>query len=125
MKESLRSTIEQSIHRIGKTGDEIIVEAAFPSSAPIFAGHFPGKPIVPAMYQIALCRKAVETYLLAQLTQVVHCRFSAECVPGVMYTAKILVEKKPDSVMAHCSIKRENVVHSKIVLLYGRQTTPG
>jgi 3-hydroxymyristoyl/3-hydroxydecanoyl-(acyl carrier protein) dehydratase len=121
----LRSTIEQSIRNIRRTANVIEAEACFPLDAPIFQGHFPGKPIVPAMYQIALCRMVAEKYYSGDFVQVTHSRFSAACVPDVLYNIKISVEENADSFVASCSLRQRNVMHSKIVLSYDTPTTRG
>lgn len=121
----MRSTIEQSLQNIRQTADAVEATARYPASAPIFAGHFPGKPIVPAVYQIALCRAVVEMYQQTPFVRVVRSRFSAECVPGVTYDVKASLEEEADGLVAQCSIKRGNVIHSKIVLFYGKAASPG
>ena len=35
----------------------------FPASDPVFAGHFPGRPILPGVFQIEMVRLAAETVL--------------------------------------------------------------
>jgi 3-hydroxymyristoyl/3-hydroxydecanoyl-(acyl carrier protein) dehydratase len=125
MNSNFRSTVEQSLQHARQTGTIIEAEALFPSSAPIFQGHFPGKPIVPAVYQIALCRLAVEKHVAGTFMQVSRSRFSAACIPDVLYKVKISIEETAESVGATCSLWQEKVIHSKIVLLYGKPTTPG
>lgn len=121
----MRSTIEQSIRKISRTANIIEAEACFSPAAPIFKGHFPGNPIVPAVYQIALCRTVIEKYYSGKCIQVVRSRFSAACVPGVLYNVKISIEESAESNVATCSIRQGNVIHSKIVLLYDTITTRG
>jgi 3-hydroxymyristoyl/3-hydroxydecanoyl-(acyl carrier protein) dehydratase len=122
----LQSTIKQALQNIRQTADGTIeATALFPLSAPIFSGHFPGRPIVPAVYQIALCRAAFETFFPSPFVQLVRSRFSLECVPDVSYAVKVSREENVESVVATCSIKQGGVMHSKIVLLYGREPAQG
>jgi 3-hydroxymyristoyl/3-hydroxydecanoyl-(acyl carrier protein) dehydratase len=121
----LRSTIEQSISKIRRTANVIEAEACFSSAAPIFQGHFPGRPIVPAVYQVAVCRMIVEKYYSGKFIQVTRSRFSAACMPGVLYNVKISTEGNAESCAASCSLKQGDVIHSKIVLLYHRPATRG
>jgi 3-hydroxymyristoyl/3-hydroxydecanoyl-(acyl carrier protein) dehydratase len=120
----LRSTIEQAIRQLRHTAGVIEAEALFPSSALIFTGHFPSRPIVPAVYQIALCRTAFETFHDARFSpQVVRSRFSAACVPDVLYNVKISTEENKGTFVANCAIHCGAVMHSKIVLLYEKRAT--
>jgi 3-hydroxymyristoyl/3-hydroxydecanoyl-(acyl carrier protein) dehydratase len=114
----LRSTIEQSIQRISRDAAVIEAEVCFSPTAPIFAGHFPGKPIVPAVYQMALCRTALKKYYEGRFLQVRRSRFLALCLPDVPYTLKIYIEDDGASFVATCTIRRGGVIHSKLVLSY-------
>jgi 3-hydroxymyristoyl/3-hydroxydecanoyl-(acyl carrier protein) dehydratase len=122
MNIQMRSTIEQSIRQVRRTEGVIEAEALFPLSAPIFAGHFPARPLVPAVYQIALCRAAFETFHEAGFSpQVLRSRFSAACVPDALYNVKISTEENAGSLVANCAIHCGAVMYSKIVLLYEKR----
>lgn len=117
----MRSTVEQSIQNVRRTANVIEAEICFASSAPIFQGHFPGKPIVPAVYLMAVCRMVAEKYRAGDCTLLARSRFSAACVPDVLYNVKISLEESAESSVATCSIRQGDVMHSKIVLSYGKQ----
>jgi 3-hydroxymyristoyl/3-hydroxydecanoyl-(acyl carrier protein) dehydratase len=121
----LRSTVEQSLQQVRKTGNVIEAEACFSSAAPIFHGHFPGRPIVPAVYQMALCRVALERYLSGRFVQVVRSRFISACAPDVLYNAKMSIDENAGSSLANCLFRRGDVICSKIVLLYGTPAIRG
>jgi 3-hydroxymyristoyl/3-hydroxydecanoyl-(acyl carrier protein) dehydratase len=129
MNSDFRSTVEQSIRKITKTAEGFEAEVIFSPAAPIFQGHFPGNPIVPAVYQLALCRLLAEKYLLGKFKQVSRSRFSAPCVPDVLYNAMVSFEETAESCCATCSLRQAGlqagVIHSKIVLLYEKQASPG
>jgi 3-hydroxymyristoyl/3-hydroxydecanoyl-(acyl carrier protein) dehydratase len=114
----LRSTVEQAIKSIHRTGNTIDAVINIPSSAPIFTGHFPGKPLVPAVYQMALCTTAVAKYYDGKFIQVRRSRFLAPCVPDVCYNVIISIEDAAASFVAGCAIRQGTVIHSKIVLSY-------
>ena len=115
---TLRSTVEQSIRKISQNANVIEALACFPSSAPIFTGHFPGRPLVPAVYQMALCIMAVAKYYDGKFVRVRRSRFLAPCVPDVCYNIKISVEDTAASFVAGCTNRQGEVIHSKIVLSY-------
>lgn len=125
----MKKTIEQSIKEIrGASASAITADICFPASAPVFKGHFPGAPIVPAVYQMALCRMIAERYYAGTFVLLSRSRFSVPCVPDVLYTMKITVEEpsaEPGRAALHCSFWRADVMHSKIVLLYERPVTRG
>jgi 3-hydroxyacyl-[acyl-carrier-protein] dehydratase len=44
-----------------------LCEFKFPAADPVFAGHFPGRPLVPGIFQIELVQLAAETILRSSL----------------------------------------------------------
>jgi 3-hydroxymyristoyl/3-hydroxydecanoyl-(acyl carrier protein) dehydratase len=114
----LHVTLKNTIKRIANCDDAIEADVEFSSALPIFAGHFPGRPIVPAVYQMALCRIAVEKYHGGCFSRVEHSRFLAPCVPDMLYTFKAAVCPKNGSLTATCTIRTHDVICSKIVLFY-------
>ena len=65
--------IRESIHaaHIAASSSEVdgvpIVEFRFPASDPIFAGHFPLRPILPGVFQLEMARMAAERVLNCSL----------------------------------------------------------
>jgi 3-hydroxymyristoyl/3-hydroxydecanoyl-(acyl carrier protein) dehydratase len=119
------SIVEQSIRHVSRSSNTIEADACFSPDAPIFQGHFPGRPIVPAVYLVALCRTLLEKYHTGECAQLTRSRFSAACVPDVLYKVKISLEESAGSSVATCSIRQGDVMHSKIVLSYDKQESRG
>ncbi len=105
---------------VSSDGRGVTAIATFPASCSIFEGHFPGMPVVPAVYQIAACRHAVEHSYPLALSGVVRCRFSRMCGPGKQYRISVSMTAAGESVEAACSLydDAENALCSKIVLLF-------
>ena len=59
--------------------------ACFVSTLPVFAGHFPGAPLVPGMHQVALvvelARRGIDGRAL-MLAAIVRCKWSLPVGPG-------------------------------------------
>jgi len=112
------STIEKSVKSIKKSDSTISAEFCFSEEDPIFAGHFPGMPVIPAVYQVGLCRRIIEQDRKLSFVGVVKSRFSKMCVPGKDYAVKILLTKKEAGLEATCSIYESDAKElcSKIVM---------
>jgi 3-hydroxymyristoyl/3-hydroxydecanoyl-(acyl carrier protein) dehydratase len=119
----MQATLTKSITSIKPSETGIVAEFRFPLDAPIFAGHFPGMPVIPAVYQVGLCRKIIERDGNYKFAGIIKSRFSKMCVPGKQYTLKISLTKKEEYTEAVCSIY-ENAgkeLCSKIVILFNNK----
>jgi 3-hydroxymyristoyl/3-hydroxydecanoyl-(acyl carrier protein) dehydratase len=116
----MQTTLTKSIKSIKPAETGIEAEFCFPHDAPIFAGHFPGKPVIPAVYQVGLCRRIIEQEKQYKFTGILKSRFSKMCVPETSYNLKIFFSKNENKIEAACSIHNpaEKALCSKIVLLF-------
>ncbi len=118
----MHTTLTRAITRVtaASPAADITAEFIFPKDAPIFAGHFPGMPVIPAVYQVGLCRMIVGRFVPSAFFGVARSRFSKMCLPGVSYEITISLSRTEHAVSAACSIHRpsEKTLHSKIVLLF-------
>jgi 3-hydroxymyristoyl/3-hydroxydecanoyl-(acyl carrier protein) dehydratase len=114
------SAIKKAIKSVAKSENVIEAEFCFSKDDPIFAGHFPGMPVIPAVYQVGLCRKIIEQEAQYKLTGILKSRFSKMCVPETPYNLKISFSKTETKIEATCSIYNpaEKTLCSKIVLLF-------
>ena len=60
--------------------------AVFPPDLPVFAGHFPGNPVVPGVHQLALIVASVQQRSGSpwSLHAIVHAKWPAVARPGEM-----------------------------------------
>jgi 3-hydroxyacyl-[acyl-carrier-protein] dehydratase len=117
----MRRTITSALFDLSVSPDRRSINAAFllPADSPIFAGHFPGMPVIPAVYQVALCAEAVRRTGSYELAGISRSRFSKMCVPSIKYDLKILLAEKGSGVEATCAIHHaeDDELCSKIVLI--------
>lgn len=65
-------------------GEQISAEGTFPVDLAVFAGHFPGHPLVPGVAVIALIQAACEQVFSAaiRIAVVERCKWKTPTVPG-------------------------------------------
>jgi len=114
----MMETISQSISEVVKTDNTIHAIMEFKATDPIFAGHFPNNAIIPAVYQIGVCRNIVERFFGGKFSCLQRSRFSAVCRPEIRYAVSVTVTAQDNKTLATCSIKLEAAMQSKIVLVY-------
>jgi 3-hydroxymyristoyl/3-hydroxydecanoyl-(acyl carrier protein) dehydratase len=117
----MRIALTKAIKSIKASENRRNIEAefSFSESDPIFAGHFPGMPVIPAVYQVGLCRKVIEQETSRLFKGISKSRFFKRCVPEMVYIVKISLTNKESAIEAVCSIHdSEKALCSKIVLLY-------
>ena len=112
--------IIKAIKSVMKSENALEAEFCFSQGDPIFAGHFPDMPVIPAVYQVGLCRKVIEQNGNYKFAGIIKSRFSKMCIPGTLYNLKITFSKNENKIEAACSIHSpaEKALCSKIVLLF-------
>lgn len=90
----------QSRPAIEKTAEGWQASATFvfPAGYPGFAGHFPGKPILPAIVQLAAVRYLAECAVGRRLTprRYVKIKFKGVIVPGEQVSVSVALAGGPD-----------------------------
>jgi len=118
----MRQALTTAFSDLVVSPDKRSIKAAFllPADSPVFAGHFPGMPVIPAVYQVALCAEAVTRTGSYTLAGISRSRFSKMCVPAIKYDLKISLAKKGAEVEATCTIHdaEDSELCSKIVLIF-------
>ncbi len=63
----------------------------FPASLPVFAGHFPGRPLVPGVYLLAAVAELAGRALGRPLTilQIERAKWSAPALPDTVLTLQV------------------------------------
>jgi|GEM_PF-5515766 3-hydroxymyristoyl/3-hydroxydecanoyl-(acyl carrier protein) dehydratase len=120
----MRSEATHALSSLTLSPDGRTVTADFmlDGTLPIFEGHFPGMPVIPAVYQIALCADAAKAAGPFVLSAVVRSRFTRMCVPDTRYALKISLAEKDGGTEASCVIynAEDNGACSKIVLRFDK-----
>ena len=76
--------MRESITAARQGGDGPVFEFCFAGSDPIFAGHFPGRAILPGIFQIEMARMAAEWSSRRRLVirEVSRAKFQRPVLPG-------------------------------------------
>jgi 3-hydroxymyristoyl/3-hydroxydecanoyl-(acyl carrier protein) dehydratase len=76
-----------------------VCELSFDTDCPVFAGHFPGRPLLPGIFQIEIARLLAERIRGTSLhiREISRSKFSRAILPGetVRVTVKISVTEPP------------------------------
>jgi 3-hydroxyacyl-[acyl-carrier-protein] dehydratase len=94
----VRNAIERS--RLGgQTRDaegRAVFEFRFAEGEPLFAGHFPGRPMLPGVFQIEMARMAAEWSAGRRLAvrEVVKTKFSRVLLPGETICLALRMEEE-------------------------------
>jgi 3-hydroxyacyl-[acyl-carrier-protein] dehydratase len=65
-----------------ETPDMPLVALHVAADHPAFAGHFPGRPLVPGVVLLALAQRAIETELAAEMHGLSSVKFLSPALPG-------------------------------------------
>ena len=90
-------------------GGDYLSYFKFPPEFTGFKGHFPSRPILPAVMQLAAVRKAVEKAVGRPLAlrTVTKARFKAVVIPGETITIRTRIEQEKGAVGAGFTIFKE------------------
>ena len=106
MELTLREQVAASLKAVEPTPQGLQGLLVFAADLPVFAGHFPGAPLVPGIFLIENMRLTVERVLGVELLLdvIVDARFTAPIGPEgrVAFDASITEEDGGWSVRAHC-----------------------
>jgi 3-hydroxymyristoyl/3-hydroxydecanoyl-(acyl carrier protein) dehydratase len=73
------------------------VDFRFPPDDPTFAGHFPGRPLLPGVYQLEMARMAAEAVLKCPLAvqEITRAKFSRPIGPTEIVRVELKFAEKP------------------------------
>jgi 3-hydroxymyristoyl/3-hydroxydecanoyl-(acyl carrier protein) dehydratase len=82
MRESIRAAMVKGPVHEPKAGTASF-EFRFAASDPVFAGHFPGQPLLPGVFQIEMTRVAAESVLgnALDIREIVRAKFLRPILP--------------------------------------------
>jgi 3-hydroxyacyl-[acyl-carrier-protein] dehydratase len=81
-------------------------EFRFPKTEPIFAGHFPGQPLVPGIFQTEMARLAAETALASplEIRQIVRAKFLRPILPEETIRLSLKFEEHGPMIQARATL---------------------
>lgn len=79
------------------------VHFRFPPQDPTFAGHFPGRPILPGMFQLEMVRAGAQWSIGRELVvaEIVKAKFLRPILPAEVIRLDLKLSDKGDSLEAH------------------------
>ena len=82
------------------------VEFCFRADEPVFAGHFPGRPMLPGIFQLEMTRVAAEVTLGCALaiSEVTRAKFISPVQPDETVRVKLKCSETPPAIRAHATL---------------------
>ena len=121
---NLRETIADA--RLGEpqsNADGITtLEFKFSANDPVFAGHFPGRPILPGVFQLEIARFATEVVLKCPLgvREIHKSKFQRPVLPGEMVRVELKLSEKDGTIQALAAFSVGGQAAGETILLLWR-----
>src|SRR5438477_7642907 len=99
-----------------------IFEFIFPADDAVFAGHFPGNPILPGVFQLELARMAAETVLKCPLAlrEISKAKFRLPISPMETIRVELKLAEKDGSIQARAAFSVGLESAGETILLLNR-----
>ncbi len=118
---NMRQSIERALVRGPDPGADgaALFEFRFPAADPTFAGHFPGHPILPGVFQLELARVVAERVRGATLAvrEIGRAKFLRPVRPDESLRVEIQCEEKDGAIEARARLSVNGERAGEIVLL--------
>jgi 3-hydroxyacyl-[acyl-carrier-protein] dehydratase len=97
-------------------------EFCFGADAPVFAGHFPGNPILPGVFQLELTRLMAEAVLKSPLAvrEITKAKFRLPISPGETVRVELKLTDKDGAIQARASFSVGNQPAGDSILVLAR-----
>lgn len=121
MTESIQAA---RIGGVQRTGDGMAsLEFCFAASQPVFAGHFPGQPILPGVFQLEMARVAAEVVagLTLSVREIVKAKFRRPIHPAETICVDVKLVEQPDSLQARVTLSVDHQPAGEAILLLARR----
>lgn len=105
-------------------GGSSTLEFCFPADDPIFAGHFPTRPLLPGVFQLEMTRFAVEAALHCPVTvrEIIKAKFLRPIIPAETVRVELKLIEKPDTIQARASFTVTGQPAGEAILLLARNS---
>jgi 3-hydroxyacyl-[acyl-carrier-protein] dehydratase len=115
----MKHEVAASIGAIDRDGSTFRTSVAFAENLSVFAGHFPGAPLVPGVYLIDAARQIAERALglSLSLAEVRDGRFTASTGPGDVVEFQIVLAEQGAGWEARVEVQRTGERVAKMRLL--------
>ena len=109
--------------RSGDAGTSVL-DFRFDPGEPFFAGHFPGKPILPGIFQLEMARRTAETALNChtRIREVVKAKFLRPISSGETISVSVRVSEQSQMIQVHSSISVGQQPAGEAVLVLTRDS---
>ena len=99
-----------------------VFEFRFAADDPVFAGHFPGNPILPGVFQLELARISAESVLKCPLAlrEISKAKFRLPISPTETIRVELKLTEKDGVVQARASFSVGDQPAGETILLLGR-----
>ena len=98
------------------------LEFKFGAADPVFAGHFPGRPILPGIFQLELARVAAESVLNCALAvrEIRKAKFQRPVLPDEIMRLELKLLNKDGVIQAHAVFSVGGQAAGETILLLWR-----
>ena len=116
MTESIQAARVGDMQRTG--ADSATLEFRFAASQPVFAGHFPGHPILPGVFQLEMARVAAEAVAGSALVvrEIVKAKFRRPILPEETIRVEVKLVAQPDGTQARAVLSVDNQPAGEAIL---------
>jgi len=123
-------TMRESIERAKISGpqsgakDSATLEFCFPGDDPTFAGHFPGRPLLPGVFQLEMTRFAAEAVLNCPLAvrEITKAKFLLPITPTETVRVELKLTGKPDTIQVRAQFSVTGRPAGEVILQVARSS---
>lgn len=119
MTESIQAARVGEVQHTG--ADSAALEFRFAASQPVFAGHFPGHPILPGVFQLEMARVAAEVVAGSAMVvrEIVKAKFRRPIRPEETIRVEVKLVAQPDGPQARVALSVDGQPAGEAILLLG------
>ena len=122
MTESIQAARVGEMHRSG--ADSATLEFRFAAAQPVFAGHFPGHPILPGVFQLEMARVAAEAVAGSKMVvhEIVKAKFRRPIRPDETIRVEVKLIAQSDGSQARAVFSVDGQPAGEAILQLGRSS---